>query len=176
MSIRRCAVFLLLAVMGAAACSDEPVPTATDEEGITRGPAAPAVAGRFVPGRVLVRFKPGARGLSVASSHGAIVGARILDDIYLLGVERGRELSTVEAMRKDPGVVFAEPDWLRTFGDPLCTDCTIPGDTYFGLKWDLHNDGDVEITPGTPVASTGDADADMDWLEAFDHLGPSMTG
>jgi PKD repeat protein len=52
----------------------------------------------------------------------------------------------------------------------------IPGDIYFGLKWDLHNDGDVELTPGSPVATTGAADADIDWLEAFDHLGPSMTG
>jgi PKD repeat protein len=158
-------------LVGAVACSDEPVPTAP-----AQGPSGGVVTGGYVPGRVLVRFKPGARGLSVAGAHGAVVGARILDDVYLLGVERGRELSTVETMRKDPGVVYAEPDWLRTFDDPTCPGCTIPGDVYFGLKWDLHNDGDVEITPGSPVATTGAADADMDWLEAFDHLGPSMTG
>ncbi|MGH7563563.1 MAG: S8 family serine peptidase [Gemmatimonadota bacterium] len=139
-------------------------------------PTSQGPSGRYVPGRVLVRFKSGGRGLSVASSHGAVVGARILDDIYVLGVERGREMSTVLALRKDPGVVFAEPDYLRTFGDPLCTDCTIPADAYFGLKWDLNNDGDVEITPGSPLASTGAADADIDWLEAFDHLGPSISG
>ncbi|HKY76464.1 MAG TPA: S8 family serine peptidase, partial [Acidimicrobiia bacterium] len=175
MSIRRSAIFLL-ATLGAAACSDEPVPTAPDERSVVQGPSGGAAAGRYVPGRVLVRFKPGARGLSVAASHGAVVGARILDDVYLLGVERGRELSTVESLRKSPDVVFAEPDWLRTFDDPLCTDCSIPGDTYFGLKWDLHNDGDVELTPGSPVATTGAVDADIDWLEAFDHLGPSVTG
>ncbi|MGH7543813.1 MAG: PKD domain-containing protein [Gemmatimonadota bacterium] len=175
MSVRRSALFLL-ATLGVVTCSDEPVPTAPEKGGVVQGPAGGVATGRFVPGRVLVRFKPGARGLSVAASHGAVVGARILNDVYLLGVERGRELSTVESLRKSPDVVFAEPDWLRTFDDPLCTGCTLPGDTYFGLKWDLHNDGDVELTPGSPVATTGAADADMDWLEAFDHLGPSMTG
>ncbi|MGH7549819.1 MAG: S8 family serine peptidase [Gemmatimonadota bacterium] len=177
MPYQRCASLLLLAALGAMACSGETAPTAPSES------APPAVnptrqenTGRFVPGRVLVRFKSGGRGLSVASSHGAVVGARVLDDIYVLGVERGREMSTALALRKDPGVVFAEPDYLRTFGDPLCTGCSIPADAYFGLKWDLNNDGDVEITPGSPLASTGAADADIDWLEAFDHLGPSVSG
>lgn len=176
MSIRRSVTSLLLTVTVAVACSDQPIPTATDRENDARGPTGLTATDPYVPGRILVRFRPGARGLSVASSHGAVVGARVLSDIYVLGVDRGREMSTIEAMRKDPGVVFAEPDWLRTFDDPTCSGCAIPGDIYFGLKWDLHNDGDVELTPGSPVATTGAVDADIDWLKAFDHLGPSMTG
>ena len=82
MRIRRSLAFLLLTLLGGvAACADEPAPTAP------AGPQAPSggiATGRYVPGRVLVRFKPGGRSLAVASAHGAVVGARILDDVYVL--------------------------------------------------------------------------------------------
>jgi PKD repeat protein len=163
---------LLPLVLLAAACVGEP-PT---------HPAAPARAlttaraGRYVPGRLLVRFRPGADRATIASTQGAALGPTVALGIQQLSVPIGRELVVAARLRARGGVEFAEPDWLRTLDDPLCPTCTLPDDAFFGYKWDLHNDGTINSSTGQALATTGRIDADMDWLEAFDLLGSGFTG
>jgi PKD repeat protein len=167
----------MLALVGAACvlwgCSDTPVepdPTPT-------GSLAPAfAAGRYVPGRVLVRFRTGANEVALAQAAGGAVEGTVAHRVRLLRVAPGREMAVARALSQRPDVEFAEPDWLRTVDDPTCPGCALPGDPLFGYKWDLHNDGTIDSGAGDVLATTGAADADTDWLEAFNQLGPGFSG
>jgi PKD repeat protein len=143
-------------------------------------PSAPALtpAGshRYVPGRLLVQFRQGVDPASVARVHGAAVRRRFAFGAHLLEVEPGRELAVAARLRARRDVVFAEPDWLRTLDDPSCSGCALPSDGLFGYKWDLHNDGTVNSSTGDVLATTGQADADIDWLEAHEALGSAFGG
>lgn len=149
------------------ACSDE-APTAPDA---ARAPTAAAAPADRAPGRILVRFRPGASPAAIAAAHGATRGRGLGFGIETMGVPVGREVAVARAIAKNPNVEFAEPDWIRTTGDPTCPSCVLPSDALFGYKWDLHNDGSIVSSTGQVVASTGTVDADVDWLEAFDRLG-----
>jgi hypothetical protein len=158
------------------ACSNDS-PTAPNEQTV-RSPATvlqAASGDAYVPGRVLVEFKPGANETAIANSQGAAMGRRYLRKIRLLHVTNGQEMRIVQALRQRPDVVFAEPDYIRTI-DIGCPSCSVPTDALFGQKWDLDNDGTVRSETGGVLANTGQVDADMDWLEAYDHLGPQFSG
>jgi serine protease len=158
-------------------CSESPVEPGL--EAGAGGPAAglaPAAGGRFVPGRVLVRFRSGANELAIAGTQGAVLRATVAHRVRLLEVPRGNELAVARALGRRADVEFAEPDWLRTLDDPTCPGCALPSDPLFGYKWDLHNDGTIDSGAGDVLAATGAADADMDWLEAFNQLGPQFSG
>lgn len=152
-----------------AACSEgpqAPVPVAPQFG------AAGSVSQDYVEGRVLARFAPGAERAVVAASHGATFEREIALGIAMLGVPAGREVLVAQALSRNPNVAWAEPDFIRTFGEPCgLGQCTKPNDPFFGYKWDLHNNGSITSSAGAVLASTGAAGADMDWLEAFHALG-----
>ncbi|MDX1624042.1 MAG: S8 family serine peptidase [Gemmatimonadota bacterium] len=126
----------------------------------------------FVPGRLLVKFRPGFEPGRIARSFGASIDEKVVLDILALHVPVGDELDLSRALGRHPGVEFAEPDFIRTFGLPCeLGTCSKPLDPYFGYKWDLHNDGEINSSTGQPLASTAATDADMDWLEAHEELG-----
>ncbi|HLM68746.1 MAG TPA: S8 family serine peptidase, partial [Longimicrobium sp.] len=79
------------------------------------------------------------------------------------------------ALSEEEGVEFAEPDYMITLIPCETGDCADPADFFMPRKWDLHNVGSVTLAGAAPVA-TGKADADMDWVEAYDALGPAPTG
>lgn len=166
--------FATLAVVVLVACSGR----AQAPTGPSRGAPAPALApaSGLVPGRVLARFRPGADAAAVAALHGARPEGPLALGIRVLRVPVGSERSVAAALAADPAVELAAPDWLRTLDDPTCPGCALPGDSLFGYKWDLHNDGTVTSSSGTDLATTGKPDADVDWLEAFDRLGPGFAG
>jgi thermitase len=138
---------------------------------------SPAAGESFVPARVVARFRPGAPIAQLVAAQNAAVHRELALGTKLLSVPAGRELQVAAALGRNPHVEFAEPDWIRTLGIPCATgDCTPPTDTYFGYKWDLHNDGSVNTSTGDFLASTGAVDADIDWLEAFDELGGTLAG
>lgn len=148
--------------------------------GSTAPEAAPSFStagnGEYVAGQILVKFKPGADRASVARANGGSIGNEVLDRIFVMSVPAGRELTVVSALSHNPNVEFAEPDYIRTFGTPCALgDCITPLDTYFGYKWDHHNDGTLNNSTGALVVNTGKADADIDWLEAHQQLG-AFTG
>ncbi|MFW6202261.1 MAG: S8 family serine peptidase [Gemmatimonadota bacterium] len=169
--MKRLALPLMLAVV-AAACQDgaEP-PTGPDEPVALRsggGPGAGQQGDAYVPGRVLARFAPGADASALASGHGAGVDRSVTLGVLMLSVPAGAEERIARALSSNPQVEFAEPDYIRTFGDP--TAVTVD-DPFFGYKWDLDNDGNIYASDGSVLATTGAADADMDWLEAWNELG-----
>ncbi|HET7693685.1 MAG TPA: S8 family serine peptidase [Gemmatimonadota bacterium] len=155
-------------------CSETPI----EPEVPTAGDWTPAAggAGRYVPGRVLARFRTGANEVAIATAQGAAVQGTVAHRIRLLQVHPGREVAVARSLARRGDVEFAEPDWLRTVDDPTCPGCVLPGDPLFGYKWDLHNDGAVRSGAGDVLAVTGAADADIDWLEAFNQLGAGFSG
>lgn len=177
--MKRLTPLLLAAVLGLAACSDL-TPTAA------RGPAAPSrdaaaavEAVEFVPGQIIVRFNPGANRSEIAQAN----RARHKEDMLLartevMEVEVGEEVATAERMRKNPNVEFAEPDYIMKLGPcEVSTSCTLPDGGFFPYKWDLHNTGTInDQALGFGLVNTGQADADMDWAETYDYLGPAFAG
>jgi subtilase family serine protease len=135
---------------------------------------------RFAPDRVLVKFKPGTAAWAIGEAHrraggrarGIIsrIGVRVVD------VPAGKVLEKVAAYKRNPNVLYAEPDYYRVLVMPT----EEPGPTpagqanYFQEQWYLHNSGQshtrVEQTIFGPVLSTtqGTADADIDAPEGWE--------
>jgi thermitase len=98
----------------------------------------PPPAGEFVPGRILVKFKPGvgqsgaqralsAQNLNAASAANAIPSL----DVLKVPVKSGQELAEIAALRSNPDVLYAEPDYIAR-AQP-----TAPNDPYYGSQWGL---------------------------------------
>ena len=170
---RLCRTAIAACAIALVACSESPV-----EPLESGGPPSLSSSrpGRYVPGRVLVRFRTGADEAALARAQGAELEKTVALRVRILRVAPGREVAVARALSRRPDVEFAEPDWLRTVDDPTCPGCTLPNDPLFGYKWDLHNDGAIESSAGDVLAATGAVDADVDWLEAFDQLGPGFSG
>ena len=169
--ITAAAALALLVGLGLTACSDEPMAPA----GTGLAPDAAALgqqqsADPFVEGRVLARFAPGASAAAVAARAGASIEREISLGILVLDVPAGAEMTVAEALSRNPNVEFAEPDWIRTFGDPAVMPVNDP---FIGYKWDLDNDGNIYSSTGDVLATTGASDADMDWREAVESLSSS---
>ncbi len=101
-------------------------------------PQPPPPAGDFAPGRILVKFKPGvgssgeqralsAKNLNAASAANAVPSL----DVLKVPVRSGQELAEVAALRGDPNVLYAEPDYIA-HAQP-----TTPNDPYYGSQWGL---------------------------------------
>ena len=122
-------------------------------------PPAAAVAGpKYVPGQLLVRFRPGTPRAWQESAHAGLKAQtlrryRSVESLALVRLPEG--MSVEEALklyRRDPNVLYAEPDYI------VHADITQPNDTRFSALWGLHNTG----------AGGGVADADIDAPEAWD--------
>lgn len=147
---------------------------ASSSVGIAASHAAAGSAG-FAPGRAIVRLTPGTDPAGVAEPEGASAVRELMADVWLFQVPEGAEVTVSDALGRNPNVAYAEPDYLRLLDDPLCPSCQRPSDGWFEWQWNMHNDGDVDYGLGL-VFPTAKVDADIDWLEAFDYLGPSPAG
>lgn len=113
----------------------------------------------FVPGEILVRFKPA---LGVAAAAQIVPGAveektfEIVPELKLIRLPAN--VDVMEAVRlyaQHPNVLYAQPNFLhRTMQQAQLT----PNDTNYNQMWALNNTGQ---TGGTP-------DADIDAPEAWD--------
>ena len=125
---RALALVLLLALLGTfggVAMASPP-----DE----RPPSQPS--GDFIPGRVLVKFKP-ALGAAAAHDRLAQQGLRASGfipglDVFTVDVPPGKELETVAQLRARADVLYAEPDYRVYALD------TIPNDPGWGSQWGLR--------------------------------------
>ncbi|PYM93048.1 MAG: peptidase S8 [Candidatus Rokuibacteriota bacterium] len=111
---------------------------------------------RHAPDTVLVRFAPSTPPSEQALAH-ALVGARVLksftivEGLHVVRLPPGmRVKAALEAYRRHPAVVYAEPDWIVERQ-------TTPNDPSFGELWGLNNTGQ----------SGGVPDADIDAVEAW---------
>jgi subtilisin family serine protease len=166
----------LAVVLAVAACSEQAhAPTAPESTSLSpvAVPGLQVQESGFVPGRVLVRFSPGANAPGLAAAAGASIDRVLSVGVHALNVPVGSEAAVIQGLARNPNVDFAEPDYIRTFGNPAVMPAN---DTYIGYKWDLDNDGTIYSSVGDPLASTGAADADMDWREAYELLGGNASG
>jgi hypothetical protein len=126
---------------------------------------------------VLVRIDPAAPSgaATVASVQSIDLEREIAPGLWIARVDVGEEQSVADALAGSSGVMYAEPDYVRTLADPLCPSCRRPGDQFFGWQWNMHNVGEIDLGYGL-VEPTGVIDADIDWLEAYDLLGPDPSG
>jgi subtilisin family serine protease len=185
--MKRTFATLALASLGLAACVDDsPTEVSTPAVEIPASPSS--YVAEYLPGRVIVRFStanlnvrsPQAQRMGSVQRMVAEHGARPLSEMllprtYVLSVEPGTEAQVAAALNEEEGVEFAEPDFLINVIPCETGDCADPTDFFLARKWDLHNTGSVTLAGAAPVA-TGAADADMDWVEAYDALGASPSG
>jgi subtilisin family serine protease len=92
-------------------------------------------SGDFIPGRVLVKFKP-ALGAAAAHDRLAQQGLRASGfipglDVFKVDVPPGKELETIAQLRARADVLYAEPDYRVYALD------TIPNDPGWGSQWGL---------------------------------------
>lgn len=105
------------------------------QSGLRRGPAP--VMEDFVPGDVLVRFRPEAAGKvdELGSKYGLVREERIAG----IGIERmrlpagGDVLDTIRRLRNDPNVLVAEPNYVARL-------CLTPNDTLYAGVDGFAND------------------------------------
>jgi thermitase len=118
-----------------------------------------ASAEDFVPGEILVKFEPGARGQDIADIHRQN-GGRVKEtirgiDVQVVGVARGQEKSSVARYQHNPNVRYAELNGVYEGAG------SVPNDPRVGEQYAFNNTGQ---TVGTTL---GTADADIDAYEAW---------
>lgn len=118
-------------------------------------PSFPKTAQRekYVPGRVLVRFRTGKGVLEKAEAHAAI-GAKskttfnLVRDLELAELSQGADvMAAVRQYRQNPDVLYAEPDY-RFYPDDVT-----PTDPLFPITWGLKNTGQNNGIPGADIGA-----------------------
>lgn len=113
----------------------------------------------YVPGEILVKFKPRVPAASIARLNYQLAATKIRD-ISLIRVQHLKipeDISVEEAVgmyQDNPEVEYAQPNYIY---HTLAT----PNDTYFGELWGLHNTG--QTVNGTSGTSDCDIDAPAAW-------------
>lgn len=143
-----------------------------------RTSAQTAPSGPSVAGEVLVKFAPGANARAQADAHRQS-GGMLLDGIARTGVQRirvpaGDEAATIARYRRNPNVLYAEPNFIRTI-PPLLSHGegteVVPQDYHFDEQWGLHNTGQafqcISFIFGDWCVYQGTPDADIDAPEAW---------
>jgi thermitase len=136
-------------------------------------------AGRVVAGEIVVKFRPGTNANAKANAHRA-AGGRQLNEIARTGLQRvavqaGDESAAVARYRRNPNVLYAEPNYTRSIPEPISHTPgseLVPGDHYFDEQWALHNTGQLFYCfpwlDGEELCFyVGTPDADLDAPEAW---------
>ena len=144
------------AVASTAAGAPLPVPIAPQPAPAGSSP----VPLRYVPGELIVRFRPSAAAAdrnALNSAQGARERRRLrVPRAFLLRLAGGRDVpAAARAYERNPEVDFAQPNYID---EPVST----PNDPSFSSLWGLHNTGQ------TVNGVAGTADADLDAPEAWD--------
>ena len=113
-------------------------------------PASVAGEGRYVPGEVLVKFKPGAPGAERSRARSEV--AALKEREFRSRAEHWRlppGLSTEEAiarLRRNPHVEYAEPNYIVHAA-------LAPNDASYSLLWGLHNTGQTGGLSGADIGA-----------------------
>ena len=143
----------------------------------------------FVAGEILVKFRPGTPASARAEAHrqaqGIVLNEISRRGVVLVGIPGGDESAAISRYRRNPNVLYAEPNFIRRI--PMLVSHTpgsevLPGDYYFDEQWALHNTGqpfycipwiggELCLYVGTPDADT---DAPEAWANATGGLGVTV--
>jgi thermitase len=143
--------------------------------------ANPAVTA--VSGQILVQFAPGANANDKANAHQQGGGTRLTGiartGVELVSVRAGDESASIARYRRNPNVLYAEPNSILSIPEPLSHPPgseVVPSDFWFHEQWGLHNTGQLFQCfetglppPFPPVLCNyiGTPDADIDAPEAW---------
>jgi subtilisin family serine protease/subtilase family serine protease len=140
--------------------------------------------GPAVSGQIIVKFRPGASANTKADAHRAGRGRMRREiaaaGVQLVEVQSGDEAGALGRYRRNPNVLYAERNFIRSIPKPITHDPgseVIPGDSLFSEQWALHNTGQqflcLDWIFGEPLCFyQGTPDADIDAPEAW----PLATG
>jgi PKD repeat protein len=179
--MKRLTKFAVASAIVLAGCADQ-IPTATPPflVGKSGGPLwSKTTAPEFVSGQIIVRYRESASPDDVRGRHrGRKKADMLLARTEIIEVADGDELALANELANDPDVEFAQPDIIyRVSPCELSTTCLLPDGQFFNVKWDLYNPGSfLDPALGAGIITTGKADADIDWVELYDRLGPNFTG
>jgi thermitase len=180
--VKRFAPLMLAGIFGLAACSDQN-PTelgASADAAVTPSfSTGESQDVEFVPGQIIVRFRPGAARSEIAQANRARHKREMmLARTEVLEVPVGEEIEIANNLRKNPNVEFAEPDYIYKVGPcEVANACELPDGQFFHYKWDLQNTGSIDDRAlGWGVVSSGTKGADIKWADTYDHLGPNFSG
>ena len=135
-------------------------------------------AGRFVAGEIVVKFRPGASANAKADAHRGAGGTQLAEiartGLQRVAVRAGDESAAVARYRRNPNVLYAEPNFVRSIPAPANHSSgaeLVPGDHYFDEQWALHNTGQLFYCfpwiDGDLCFYIGTAGADIDAPEAW---------
>jgi Subtilase family/FG-GAP-like repeat len=116
------------------------------------GTAAGSSDKKYVPGEVLVRFRPGVPAATKAALHRRVGATVLRTSQAVTGLQRVRVQGTsvreaIHLYGQDPNVLYAEPNYVvHAF--------TTPNDPLFSSQWDLQNTGQMGGTPGADIHAT----------------------
>lgn len=124
-------------------------------------------ATKYVPGEVLVKFKPKATAkirLATVASLGHSVLANLNQPGWVhLKVGAGQTVNgALAAYRKDTSVEYVQPNYIYHLA-------AAPNDTQYGQLWGFKNTGQA-ISTGTYTPNFGTPGADINIEKAWDHI------
>ncbi|WP_197446286.1 S8 family serine peptidase [Tautonia plasticadhaerens] len=111
-------------------------------------PRGPAEAASYAPDRIIVRYRDEVSARSGPHPSGLAPGRRLSEaaGLRIVGVDASGVPAALEAARKDPRVLYAEPDYVIGAG-------TSPDDPRFGELWGLRNVGQGSGTVGADIGA-----------------------
>lgn len=120
----------------------------------------PATQSSPIAGQIMVKFRDNGAAAGVLRQHGLKEGPGIgSTGAHLIQVPAGKESQLIQALSRNPGVDYAEPDELVT---------AATADEYFPRQYALQNNGQAFTnTANTLSFAGGKADADVDAVEAW---------
>lgn len=127
----------------------------------TPGPD-PVAKGEYKPGEVLVKFETGVASTAVQQRLERTDATRVRylygSDVQIWEVPIGQEMATVEQLKADPSVAFAQPNYLYRV-------LTVPDDPGYGHQWAhplLGSPGAWDITTGSAAVTIAIIDTGID--------------
>jgi subtilisin family serine protease len=164
MSRIRTTAAAVLALAATAACSDGSDRTLgpTLDQPLSAAPSR--AAEEVMPGEVLVKFKPGASATQVGGAYGLRLSRAGYQSAFsVMQAQAGQERAMAEALRADPRVEWAEPNYLRK------------PNTINPNLWAFFNPGglNMKFTSGKSsgqflsASYASKADADIDNIEGY---------
>jgi thermitase len=111
------------------------------------------------------------------AAHKQAGGTRVADiartGVELVRVAAGDESASIARYRRNPNVLYAEPNFIRSIPEPASHSGSpiVPGDHYFDEQWGLHNTGQqfqcIDLLGSDLCFYIGTPDADIDAPEAW---------
>jgi subtilisin family serine protease len=132
----------------------------------TKAHAAP----EFVPGEMLVRYRSEAvaRREEAAATPLRVIdgqiplsverfnGSDIIEGLRLAHVQSDNTLAAIEAMKLNPDVLYAEPNYI-------VYENATPNDPAYSQMWGLKNTGQADLLTGQLGLAGADIDAELAW-------------